>query len=162
MSYMRSPYPLEHFYGITESYVFPHTSGFVEDYGDSYHNNPSFIELIGRFVRDATGDEEYSDKLIRVLAKKLGCDHLLRDHFMTYEERKAEEKMLENVSSGKIWHFCNLLENLDYHDPTDIGFEPYLVLDALHTHISHDEFEKLYGTFRMKDAADFTYSFYEE
>lgn len=73
VSYMRSPYPLRHFKGESKSYVY-HNGAFVEDYGDGYENNESFIELIGRFIERETGDEAYAMKIMKVLSEKLGVE----------------------------------------------------------------------------------------
>jgi len=97
MSYMRLGSPLTRFIGESKSYIFGtcnnpklgkksyeelHKNGncefcYTEDYGDSYADNPSFIELISRIVARQT-DEKYAAKLCEILATKLGCtDKLL-------------------------------------------------------------------------------------
>ena len=92
MSYMRVGYPLKYFKkGITESYVFSAQANlkgdvYIEDYGDEYKDNKSFIELIGTFVRNATQNEEYAWKIVKILAKKLKVDKDLRKKPLTINQ----------------------------------------------------------------------------
>jgi len=99
MSYMRPVSPLDWFYGITKSYVIGTNKigsddTKIEDWGDSYENNPSFIELIGTFIERESGDQEYADKIVRILSKKLECDSLLRPRKLSWEEWEAEREIL--------------------------------------------------------------------
>jgi hypothetical protein len=122
MSYMRVGYPLRYFMGLTESYIWRTDDNIVEDYGDNYKNNPSFIELIGRYVKMATKDEKYFMKIMKILATKLDCSDKMRDHELTYEENKEEEKMLDNIRlfikehDGKAMralHACDMYFDLE-------------------------------------------------
>ena len=82
MSFMRCGYPLRYFKkGETEYYVFPGEykgKEYIEDYSSDYKDDKSFAELIGNFVKSATGNEEYAFKIVKVLAKKLGIENELR------------------------------------------------------------------------------------
>jgi hypothetical protein len=84
MSYLRAGQPLNFFRANSKSYVFL-SSGFVggksypdfvEDYGDEYEDNPTFIDLLCNIIYDHTKDEDYCVKsrdyreLMGVLAKK--------------------------------------------------------------------------------------------
>ena len=82
MSYIRSGHELRDFEGVSTSYVFP--SGdiqegdkvFVEDYDDTYEDNPTFAQLIINMIRrlfkeEGFEDEEYVEKIKKVLSKKL-------------------------------------------------------------------------------------------
>jgi hypothetical protein len=108
MSYMRPVSPLDWFYGITKSYVIgtnkPNSEDtIIEDWGDIYEDNPSFIELIGTFIERECGDSDYSDKVVRTLSKKLECDHFLRPHKLSWEEFDVEHKNLhETLEFGEI------------------------------------------------------------
>jgi len=80
MSYQRWGYPLEWFKtGESKSYVFCHVDGFVEDYNDTYDDDKSFCELIYRIVLCETEDKKYAEKILRVLAKKLGIEDELKE-----------------------------------------------------------------------------------
>lgn len=71
-------WPLRYFKGETQSYVFS-DGEHIHDYEDVYSDNDSFCELMATFVKDATGSEEYAEKMLRVLANKLGIEnHLLK------------------------------------------------------------------------------------
>jgi hypothetical protein len=146
---MRSPYPLEHFYGITESYVYHNGDG-VEDYGDDYENNPSFIELIGRFIESGTGDEKYANKIVKVLAKKLGCEHLLREHPLTRKERAIEDKMLMRAFTTGTHRAANALkiakEIFRLPDMEDN------IVDEIYreTHLSREEYKEYIKTKRFE------------
>ena len=88
MSYIRCAWPLRYFRGRSTLYVYGSTRG-IEDYDTDYSDNESFCELIGVFVREATGDEKYAEKMIRVLAKKVGIERrLLHNPRTNYQIRK--------------------------------------------------------------------------
>jgi len=102
MSYMRPVSPLDWFYGITKSYVIgtdkPNSEDIkIEDWGDKYEDDISFVELIGTFIERECGDSEYADKVVRVLSKKLGCDSLLRPRKLSWEEFDIEHKILHST-----------------------------------------------------------------
>ena len=102
MSYMRPVSPLDWFYGITKSYVIgankPNSEDImIEDWGDKYEDDISFVELIGTFIERECGDAEYADKVVRVLSKKLGCEHFLRTHKLSWREFEAERKVLHET-----------------------------------------------------------------
>ena len=59
---MRIGYPLQYFNGKSQSYVYGSVGDYVEDYGDDYEDNCSFIELIGSIVVQETEDLKYSKK----------------------------------------------------------------------------------------------------
>ena len=90
MSFMRCGYPLRYFKkGETEYYVFPGEykgKEYIEDYSSDYKDDKSFAELIGNFVKSATGNEEYAFKIVKVLAKKLGIEKELRKNPLTVDE----------------------------------------------------------------------------
>jgi len=94
MSYLRYGHPLEYFRnGVSNLYVYLHCGDseygikdFVEDYGDDYKDDKSFIELIGRFIAHETGDEKYAWKMVTVLAKKLGVEKDLREKPLSSDE----------------------------------------------------------------------------
>lgn len=90
MSYMRMGYYLKYFKtGKTKSYIFGtkyKKKSYVEDYDDKYGDNKSFCELIGGFVRNATENEEYAWKIVKILAKKLKVDKDLRKKPLTIEQ----------------------------------------------------------------------------
>lgn len=105
MSYMRMGYHLKYFKtGKTSSYVFPteyKNKNYVEDYGDKYKDNKSFIELIGTFVRNETENEEYAWKIVKILAKKLKVDKDLRKKPLTINQ---EIKLYyKEFNGGKKW-----------------------------------------------------------
>lgn len=79
MSYMRFGYKHRWFKtGKSDLYVFPHVDGFVEDYGADYKDDRSLIELIGTIIWRETENERYANKIVKVLAKKLGLEKDLR------------------------------------------------------------------------------------
>jgi hypothetical protein len=150
ISYMRAPYLLEHFYGITESYVFHDGNGIV-DHGDNYANNPSFIELIGEFVRRETSDDKYALKIMRVLAEKLGCMNLMREHPITDEENDIEEKMLRAALSKPVY---KALHSLECNYPTSHEF--LAVWDIYLEHLSSGEYMNIYKQkLTMNDIREF-------
>jgi len=82
MSYIRAGHELRDFEGESTSYVFPSGDSrerdkiFVEDYDDTYEDNPSFAQLIINIIRrffkeEGFEDEEYIEKIKKVLSKKL-------------------------------------------------------------------------------------------
>ena len=71
MSYIRPGRKLIFMKGTSKSYVYPSFNGVI-DYGDDYKNNESFCELMRGFVWRATEDEKYANKMLTVLATKLG------------------------------------------------------------------------------------------
>jgi hypothetical protein len=105
---MRPVSPLDWFYGITKSYVIgtnkPNSKDIrIEDWGDTYEDNMSFIELIGAFIERECGDSKYADKVVRILSKKLGCDHLLRPHKLSWKEFEKEQEALHaTLEFGEI------------------------------------------------------------
>jgi hypothetical protein len=114
MSYIRCGSPLARFTGESESYVFGtcnnpelgkksyeelHKDGdcefcYTEDYGDSYNNNPSFIELISRIVARQT-NKEYAAKICRTLAAKLGCTDKLCNNGFECSDEEWEKRYQE-------------------------------------------------------------------
>ena len=122
MSYMRMNYPLRYFKGNSKSYVF-HCShhkrkkyDFVEDYNDQYKDNASFCELIGNIVMRETSDEKYSEKIIKILAKKLRVEYKLRKIPLTYDQwwklanKNLEKFKQECKSKPKLKIFSELME----------------------------------------------------
>ena len=105
MSFMRYGYPLRHFKGETKSYVFPTIfkgKEYIEDYDDTYKDNASFIELIGRYVEEVTKDEKYARKIIEILAKKLRVEYKLRKKPLTFEQQtKLMEKRMKKFRESK-------------------------------------------------------------
>jgi len=96
MSYMRWGYPLKYFKsGETKSYVYQSSikDGKIEDYDDKYEDNRSFCELISVFVEYETNDPEYTFKIVKILAKKLGIDGQLRKEPLSGDE--YVDKVLE-------------------------------------------------------------------
>lgn len=99
MSFIRAGHELEWFKDTSHEYVFlcaDEKEG-VEDYNSGYSHNPSLCELIGHFILRQTGDEQYADKMVRILAERLGCADKLREHKLTTEEyyqivRKEQEE----------------------------------------------------------------------
>ncbi len=143
---MRSPYPLRWFRDFSRSYVYPtlleDNKIEVIDYGDEYENNPSFIELLGRFVERVTGDEKYTVKVMRILAEKFGCAHKMRDHKLTSEENKIEEKLL-HMALGHAEKAENALMYADhvYIDPGDEEFEWDVAESVfMRGHLEHDDY----------------------
>lgn len=90
MSFMRCGSPLRYFKtGETEYYVFPGEykgKEYIEDYDSDYKDDKSFAELIGNFVKSATGNEEYAFKIVKVLAKKFCIEKELRKKPLTIDK----------------------------------------------------------------------------
>lgn len=107
MSFQRYNYPLIYFDGKSKSYVFPTSfkgKDYIEDYGDIYKDNVSFIELIGKYVRMATDNQEYSEKIIKILAKKLRVEHKLRKKPLTDKEFfKLVDKQMVEFRKDKLY-----------------------------------------------------------
>mgnify|MGYP001767709757 CR=1 FL=1 len=76
MSYIRCAWPLRYFKGRSTLYVYGSSDG-IEDYDTDYSDNESFCELMGNFVESATGDARYAEKMVRILAKKIGIENRL-------------------------------------------------------------------------------------
>ena len=85
MSYLRMGHPLTWFKGDSNAYVFLSDVG-IEDYDNTYENLPTLIELLGVIVTRETGDEGFAEKLIRVLASKLGVADQLREQPLSDQE----------------------------------------------------------------------------
>lgn len=105
---MRTGWPLKYFKGETQNYVFPYsyknkkgeTIIEVEDYGDQYEDNASFIELIGKIIIRETGDKEYGIKIMKILAKKLKVP--MRKKPLTTEQIFDEmEKLMKKFKKSK-------------------------------------------------------------
>jgi hypothetical protein len=127
MSWMRCGWPLYHFDAESTEYVWSDGES-VTDYGSPYRDNCSFVQLIHNMVERETGDEEYADKILVVLAEKLGvadklrrapdgsllkmtyeeydelCDRRLEKHLQ--EERRAKSRLGdgEQLIAGKGGH----------------------------------------------------------
>lgn len=88
MSYIRPGHALEWFKDVSHEYVFLSAGNpeHVEDYGSKYEHNPSLCELLHNIILRETGDRKYADKMLHVLAKKLGCEDKLRKHQLTQKE----------------------------------------------------------------------------
>jgi len=82
MSYIRAGHELRDFEGVSTSYVFPSGNSrerdkvFVENYDDTYEDNPTFAQLIINMMRrlfkeEGFEDEEYIEKVKKVLSEKL-------------------------------------------------------------------------------------------
>jgi hypothetical protein len=69
---------LEWFEDKSQEYIFPHTDGFVEDYGTNFDHTPSMIEAIGNIVYSDTGDFSFATKIVVALAYKTGVQEKLR------------------------------------------------------------------------------------
>ena len=79
MSYIRGGFKFKWFKtGVSDLYVFPHSDGFIQDYKADYKDDRSFIELIGIIIWRETGSLEYANKMVGILAKKLGLKDDLR------------------------------------------------------------------------------------
>ena len=87
MSYLRAGYPLKYVEGESEDYVFPHSDGYIEDYGKI--TNEGIVELLFRYWK--TEDTMFKEHLLKRLAEKLNVK--LRDKPLTEEEG---DKLLEN------------------------------------------------------------------
>ncbi|MBE3114813.1 MAG: hypothetical protein IMZ59_04760 [Actinobacteria bacterium] len=88
---MRWGYPLEYFKtGKSAYYVFLHcgegNEDYMEDYGETYKDDKSLIELIGRIIYHETKDEKYTWKMVKILAKKLGVEDDLREKPLDSDE----------------------------------------------------------------------------
>jgi hypothetical protein len=140
---MRPVSPLDWFYGITKSYVIgtnkPNSEDIkIEDWGDKYEDDISFIELIGTFIERECGDSEYADKVVRILSKKLGYDHLLRPRKLSWKEFDAEHKILhETLEFGEV-AACSLetindgiKENLSDSEIIELMIEQRCFVDAI-------------------------------
>jgi hypothetical protein len=151
MSFMRPGHPLRYFMGLSKSYVWSDYDHIIEDYSDDYKNNMSFVELVGRFAKRSTEDEQYSIKIMQVLAAKLGCLDKMRKHKLTREEQNVEEKMLDNIYAFQkehAKHGCHaeraLISADMYYDLEDImndRIENYIVERVYSTgHLTEEEY----------------------
>jgi hypothetical protein len=111
MSYQRYGYPLKYFKtGESESYVFCHVGGYVEDYNDNYEDNKSLIDLVGRIILCETKDEKYAWKMVKVLAKKFDVEDDLRAKplgldewidMLIFKESDNKTKYVKNNADSK-------------------------------------------------------------
>ena len=88
MSFMRNAWPLKYFKARSEEYVYPTDDGkkaIIEDYGSQYEHKPSLIELLANFILRGTGNEEYTWKMVKILAKDYDVEHLLRKKPATWK-----------------------------------------------------------------------------
>lgn len=108
MSYMRSGYELDKFKTGESVYVY-HDGKQVEDYGESFEDSKVLAELIYVILRRETGDEEWSNKILRILAEKLDIDDQLKDG--TEPERSMSIIPMEfttyEVASVLTWEHQN-------------------------------------------------------
>jgi hypothetical protein len=94
MSYQRSPYPLTYFKtGETQYYVFYHCDGYMQDYGTSYDDDKSFIELLIDIMKQEIPDKHYILKMLHTLSKKLNVE----SHLKSDEEILKELSYLDGV-----------------------------------------------------------------
>jgi hypothetical protein len=80
MSYMREGEPLRCFKGEGDAYIVGTAKGgkpFVEDYGALYEDAVSLADLMARMVMRETGDEDFTNKVVRSLAVKMGIEDYL-------------------------------------------------------------------------------------
>jgi len=77
MSWMRCGHVLMYFDALSTEYVFDDGKG-IHDYGSSYRDNCTLVEILHGMVHEATGYEAYADKMLVVLANKLGVADKLR------------------------------------------------------------------------------------
>jgi len=99
MSYIRADWPLKYFKGCSKEYVVLSSNSkgkdFIKDYNSNYVDDTTFIELLGTYIYLATKDKKYSEKIIRILAKKLKCKNKLR-------ARKLTDKQIFDIMVKKI------------------------------------------------------------
>jgi hypothetical protein len=100
---MRAGSPLWYFSkGESDWYIFPTDDG-VEDYDADYQNNKSFCELMGNIVLRESKDEKYALKIVRILARKLGCSEDLLDKRKSCEDwyKEMDKKIKDSKKRGK-------------------------------------------------------------
>lgn len=85
MSYLRMGHPLTWFDGDSNAYVFLGEGG-IEDYDNNYEDLPTLIELIGVIISRETEDDGFAEKVVRMLAYKLGVVDQLRKQPLTDQE----------------------------------------------------------------------------
>jgi hypothetical protein len=68
MSYIRAGWPMKYVKGISKDYVFPDTSGYIEDYDRI--TDDGLVELICLYWR--TDDELFKNHVMKRLADRLG------------------------------------------------------------------------------------------
>jgi hypothetical protein len=93
MSFIRNAWPLMYFTTRSTEYVFPADDGkksYIEDYGSDYKDKATLIELLANFVLRCTQDEDYTWKMVRILAKDYGVEHLLRKKPASWEQISKE------------------------------------------------------------------------
>jgi len=86
MSYIRAGWPMKYVKGISKDYVFPDTSGYIEDYDRI--TDDGLVELICLYWR--TDDELFKQHMMKRLADRLGVklrkkpldDEKVSDYFM--------------------------------------------------------------------------------
>jgi hypothetical protein len=89
MSFIRYGWPLKYFKDTSHEYVFVGVTGNdnkIEDYGSKYEHKPSMIELMAGFILICTASEEYTWKMVKIMAKDCGVKHLLRKKPATSEQ----------------------------------------------------------------------------
>ncbi|MBW1717928.1 MAG: hypothetical protein JRJ77_19445 [Deltaproteobacteria bacterium] len=107
MSYIRWGHPLEHFKGRSTEYVF-HNGHHIEDYGSSFTDNKSLIEMIGTIIRAETGDEKFALKIMYILSSRMGEKMFVkkRDDFWPNCPTcsvEMEEKEEDDTDKGVIY-----------------------------------------------------------
>jgi len=85
MSYLRMGHPLTWFKGNSDAYIFLSDVG-IQDYDATYEDLPTLIELIGVITARETGDDFFAEKLVRLLAVKLGVQNELRAQPLSDQE----------------------------------------------------------------------------
>lgn len=94
MSFIRCAWPLKYFTTRSTEYVFPSTDSsgksYTEDYDSKYEDKPTLIELLAEFILRCTTDEDYTWKMVRILAKDYGVEHLLRKKPASWEQISKE------------------------------------------------------------------------
>jgi len=110
MSWMRCGHPLFHFKGDSTEYIW--SDGVkVYDYDSGYDDDCTLIEVIHNMIEHETGDDEYADKILLTLARKLEVESMLRldDNgnlkILTSDEidKLYDENMKRHMETTRKW-----------------------------------------------------------
>jgi hypothetical protein len=91
MAYCRYGSLRDFFFGKSKEYVFLRTdekgeTGIMDDGGSKFEDNVDLIDLIGNIILRETDDDDFAEKIAKILAERLGCADKLRSHILTFEE----------------------------------------------------------------------------
>lgn len=104
---MRTGHPLKHFMGESKYYIFPTVCGddsHIEDYGESYDDLPSLVELLGTFIKRESGDEEYADRMVLILSDKLNITSSLKEEYRNKVFVRRRVPLSISIKCAVRWH----------------------------------------------------------